>query len=61
MQHYSRIDVGMTKIMGGKPEVLEIIKPGKVRVLTEDGFLEGEELTRLRYPLGSIKNKKNAV
>ncbi len=51
--YYSRVDVGMTKVMGGKPEVLEIMKQGKkVRVLTEAGPLEGEELIRLRYPPG---------
>ncbi len=44
--------MGMTQMMGGEPEVLEIIKPGKVRVLTEAGPLEGEELIRLRSPPG---------
>ncbi len=46
-------------MMGGKPEVLEIIKPGKVRVLTEAGPLEGEELIRLRYPPGSRTEEVN--
>ncbi len=50
-QYSSRVDVGMTQMMGGKPEVLEIVKPGKIRVLTEAGPLEGEELIRLRSPL----------
>jgi hypothetical protein len=61
-----RVDTGMTQMMGGAAEVLEILNGTVARIITADGPLEGEELQRLRYaprgaPIGRfVKNSSTS-
>lgn len=36
-----RIDTGMSKVYGGRPEAIEITKRGAVRIFTKDGVVQG--------------------